>query len=340
MKVLHAIDRLEIGGAERVFINITALLVGRNVSTGVLLFVQGAPLEKELDSRLQLHVLHRSNKFSTVTLYRAHKICCSYDIVHAHLRHVYAYLRLAQLLFNGGYKLILHDHAAITTGVPVRLKGIFKPQYYIGVNREQAEWAANVIGIDRKNIFLLENTVTVKISETLVQIDTKKAILIANIRRVKNIGFAIDLCKHMGWELDIYGNIIEQDYYEELLELAGNDSRCRIISGVTEFTSIYPRYSLAIHCSPEETGPLVLIEYLAAGLPFIAFKTGSAAGAIAEYIPQLFMNDFVPGNWARRIPEILNAAGLPARMQALYKENFNPDYYIGKCLEIYRNVRS
>jgi len=340
VKVLHTIDRLETGGAERVFINITALLAGRDISTGVLLFVQGGPLEKELDTRLQLHVLHRSNKFSPVTLYRAHKICCGYDIVHAHLRHVYAYLRLAQLLFNGRYKLILHDHAAVTTDVPVRLKGLFRPRYYIGVNKEQTEWAANLIGIDRKNIFLLENTVAVKINETPVQRDTKKAIMIANIRRVKNIGFAIDLCKRMGWELDIYGNIIEPDYYEELIALAGNDSGCRIISGVTEFTGIYSRYSLAIHCSPKETGPLVLIEYLAAGLPFIAFKTGSAAGAIAKYIPQLFMNDFVIGNWARRIPEILNDTGLPAKMQVLYKENFNPDNYIGKCLEIYRNVHS
>ncbi len=340
MKVLHVIDRLETGGAERLFVNLTELLAERSSDTGVLLFTAGGALDKELDSGLKVHVLDRGNKFNPFTLYKAHTICSKYDIVHTHLRHVYAYTRLAQLLFGGRYKLMLHDHATVTTDIPVRLKGIFKPRYYIGVNKEQTTWAENTLGIDKQNIFLLENTAMPEIKHSTIKSDGKKAMIVANIRQVKNIEFAIELCRYTGWQLDIYGNVIEQDYYNKLLTLAGNDGSIRIITGITDFSRLYQEYNLAIHCSPKETGPLVLIEYLAAGLPFIAHKTGSAAETIAAELPQLFMQNFEPSQWEQRIREIITNTQLPHKMRELYKKKFNPEDYINRCLEIYKNVHS
>lgn len=340
MKVLHVIDRLEIGGAERLFVNLTGLLAERNADTGVLLFIAGGALDKELNSRLKIHVLNRGNKFNPFTLYKAHRICSSYDIVHTHLRHVYAYIRLAQLLFGGRYKLIFHDHAAATIDIPVRLKGIFKPRYYIGVNKEQTTWAENIIGIDKQNVFLLENTAMPKIKHSTISTNGKKAIIVANIRQVKNIEFAIELCRHMGWQLDIYGNIIEQGYYNKLLSLAGDDGSILIINGITDFSHLYQQYNLAIHCSPKETGPLVLIEYLAAGLPFIAYKTGSAAETIAAELPQLFMQNFELSQWEQRVREIITDNELPDKLRALYKKKFDPEDYINKCLKIYQSVLS
>ncbi|HYC27165.1 MAG TPA: glycosyltransferase, partial [Chitinophagaceae bacterium] len=298
------IDRLETGGAEKILVHLTRLLVASGVETGVLLFAAGSPLGHELDKRLQVHLLNRKNKFNPFNLFKAHRLCSRYNIVHTHLRHVHAYIRLAQLLFNGKYKVMLHDHASPTAGIPARLKGFFKPRYYIGVNQDQIAWAENSVGIDRKNIFLLENTVAAQPAGTAIILKTLRAIMVANIRRVKNIEFAIALCRKMDWQLDIYGNVIEPDYHSELLTLAGNDGSVNIKTGITDFSATYPQYRLAIHCSPQETGPLVLIEYLAAGLPFIAYKTGSAAETIAVELPQLFMNNFDHEEWVQRIPEI------------------------------------
>ncbi|MBW7912620.1 MAG: glycosyltransferase family 4 protein [Taibaiella sp.] len=340
MKILQVIDRLEAGGAERLLISITHLLADKDVSSGVLLFNDGGALDKELDPRVEVHLLNRTNKFNLFTLYKAHRICKQYDIVHAHLRHVYAYIRMAQLLFGGKYKLLLHDHAAITNDVPVRMRRIFKPRYYIGVNEEQTNWAIKTIGVEQQNVFLLQNTVLAKELSSNLRPGSKKVILIANIRQVKNIEFAISLCRSMGWQLDIYGNIIEQEYYDRLKELAGDDNGINIITGVTDFSSLYRQYNLAIHCSPKETGPLVLIEYLAVGLPFIAYQTGSAADIIAAELPQLFMQNFEPEQWQQRITEIIQNEDLPRQMQQLFKMNFNPEDYINKCLQIYQSVHS
>lgn len=340
MKILQVIDRLETGGAERIFVSMTHLLAEKDILTGILLFNEGGALDKELDPRVNIHLLDRGNKFNPFTLYKTHLICKQYDIVHAHLRHVYVYIRLAQLLFGGKYKLALHDHAAITHNVPVRLRGFFKPRYYIGVNTEQTNWAINTLGVEPNTVFLLENTVLAKQEPAQVKQGVNKAIIIANIRRVKNIEFAISLCSNMGWHLDIYGNILEQDYFNKLKGLAGEDGRINIITGVTDFSGLYGQYNLAIHCSPKETGPLVLIEYLAAGLPFIAYQTGSAADTIAATFPQLFMQHFEEEQWEKRISEIIQDKGLPMQMQQLYKKKFNPEDYINKCLQIYKSVHS
>src|SRR5690606_33084741 len=113
-KVLHVIDRLETGGAEKLFASITHMLLNKSITTGALLFSRHGALYNKLDKRLTLHILNRQNKFNPILLYKAHSICKNYDIVHTHLRHVHAYIKLAQCLFKGRYKLVLHDHAAIT----------------------------------------------------------------------------------------------------------------------------------------------------------------------------------------------------------------------------------
>lgn len=340
MRVLHVIDKLNTGGAEKLFVTITQLLASKGTDVAALLFNKGGHLDTQLNTTIKLHILNRQQKFSLAKLYQAHKICSTYDIVHAHLRHVHAYIRLAQWLFRGKYKLLLHDHAAITDEVPVRLKGILKPKYYIGVNTAQANWAMTSIGVEKGNLYLLENTATVSLNSTVAATGTKRAMIIANIRQVKNIEMAIALCKKMMRPLDIYGNIIEQEYFDELKMQIGNDDTIRIIQGVTDFSDIYHQYSIAIHCSHAETGPLVLIEYLAAGLPFIAYQSGSAADAIAQSLPQLFMNNHQIAEWEQCISEIMGDEQLPSKMKSLYRSQFNPEEYINKCLDIYQNVLS
>lgn len=340
MKVLHVIDRLETGGAEKIFVSITKLLAGTEVTTGALLFSSGSTLEKELDKHVRLHVLNRRNKYNLLTLYKAHKVCNNYDIIHTHLRHVYAYIRLAQWLFRGKYKLLVHDHSATTNDIPKRFSGILKPKYYIGVNNEQTNWATTTVGINKENVFLLENTITPATDAENKTRTRNGFMMVANIRSVKNIGFAIEIAKRMNSRLHIYGNISEQDYYNQLTQQIAENKDITIQQGITDFTNVYSQYRMAIHCSPAETGPLVLLEYLAAELPFIAYKTGSAAETIAEELPQLFMDNFEQEQWQNRITQIEADKSLPEKMKSLFEKKFSPTDYINKCLNIYKKIHS
>lgn len=339
MKVLHVIDRLKAGGAERMFVTATSLLRNTDIQVAAMVFNSGFPLDDELPKGLTLHVLNRSNKFSFSTLYKAHKIFRQYDIIHAHLRHVHAYARLAQLLFGGKYTLILHDHTPMYNELPIRLKGVLKPKYYIGVDEEQKRLAKEVLGLNDSKMFLLENVV-VPTSSFPTKVNSDKAIMVSNIRRPKKIHFAIEVISKMDLALDVYGIKVEQDYYEEVTQLADDNPNVNIIEGVTGFSNVYSQYSIAMHTSVDETGPLVLQEYLAAGLPFIAYNFGSVARAVSSELPELFMDNLDADKWIERIQHILSTEGLPERMKQAFDKHFSTDKYISDCLSIYKAITS
>jgi glycosyltransferase involved in cell wall biosynthesis len=342
MKVLQVIDRLNIGGAERVFVNLTKLLVGKGILVDALLFQSGYPLESEISRNSRVHILNRKNKYSLLKLYKAHRICSHYDIVHVHMRHCFAYIKLAQRLFGGRYKIILHDHYGdieIDKTILLRLK-VLKPEYYIGVSNTLLKWGIYDLKMQPSHAFLLGNTIQPQNGHYASARPAKKAILVSNLRPTKNIEFAIKLFKETGWELDIYGNKADEHYYQKLTELIGTTDKIRIISNVTDLSSVYDQYTIAIHCSRSETGPLVLLEYLAYGVPFIAYKTGEVAEIVSKELPQLFMDSFEPNEWKKRIEEIIEMKALPQKQKAIFNKYFSPDAYVQKCLEIYRCVHS
>lgn len=353
MKVLHVIDRLAVGGAEQVFVNLTGNLLGVDIGVGAMLFNTGYPLERKLAIKkevtqyldgntrtaiksLKVHDLKRASKFSIRTLYKAYRICTEYDIVHAHLRHVHAYLKLAKMIFGGSYKLLLHDHAGVTQEVPFRLKGLFKPKYYIGVNNEQLNWATEQIKVAKRHVYLLTNTIA-PLNAIDGVADDGSIMMIANVRRVKHIEFAIKLCQHMGRKLTVYGNVLDEDYYNELKMLGGN---VRFVTGAADIPAIFQQHSLAIHTSKEETGPLVLLEYMCAGMPFVSYKTGSVADTIYNEFPDAFVNDFDIERWVQRVNEVRYSEEQKKLSRLLYLKYFSPERIREQCLKIYKDVRS
>lgn len=337
MKVLHVIDKLNVGGAEKVLLMLTSLLVKEGIDTGVLIYNAGGTLEEALNSKVKVHQLNRKNKYNIATLYKANKICCEYDIVHTHLRHVYAYIKLSKLLFGGRFNLLLHDHSAPTYTTPVRLKGIFKPEWYIGVNKKLQQWANNVLHINKERTFLLDNTV-LPTEAVYKPISNGKLIMVANIRREKTIEFAIEVSKLLKRPLDIYGDVKDEEYYSRIKTL--RDENVKFIHGVKDFSDVYNNYELAVHTSTSETGPLVLLEYLSVGLPFVASKVGGVADTIAQYLPQLFLEHWDATAWKERVQQISTDEELPERMRKVFQQHFSPEEYLNKCLQIYSVVHS
>lgn len=343
MKVLHVIDRLQIGGAEKVFIDITSLLCDTNVKVSALIFKAGFPLDTQIDKRIELHVLNRVNKYSIAKLYKTYRICSKHNIVHVHMRHCYNYVKLAQVMFGGSYKIILHDHYGdieINPAIPFGLK-LFKPSYYIGVSKQLVEWSKTVLKVNPKYIYQLSNTI-IPNKGIVYKYNSaeKKAMMVSNIRPTKNIEYAITLVKKMDWELDIYGNNGENEYFNFVNSQIQSNRRIKIIQGVTDFSKIYNTYNLAIHCAKSETGPLVLLEYLAYGIPFISYNTGEIANVVSRELPLHFMNSFDEEDWIDRIRVLMTEDGLSTKLKAVFWKYFSPEKYIEECLKIYESVNS
>lgn len=341
MKVLQVIDRLNVGGAEKVFLNLLTLLNNaENVQADALIFQRGFPLDDKIDNRATIFFLNRSNKYSFKKLYEANKICSGYDIVHVHMRHCYAYIRAAQLLFGGKYKLILHDHYGnieIHQLVPSKLNGLMKPKYYIGVSKTLCKWATDKLKINKQTVFLLANTILANPSFSFSPAPNNfNMFMVSNIRPDKNVEFAIRVCKKIGRELTIYGNTHDKDYFNYLQNMSGEN--VHFVQGVTDLTPYYNKHNFAIHCAKSETGPLVLLEYMAYGIPFIAYETGQVAASLKSYLPDYFMPDFDVNKWAGQIESAFSSRVKSEEQRQLFDQLFSAKAYLEQCLSIYQKI--
>lgn len=281
MRILQVIDKLDVGGAEKVFITLATLLKKEGVNVDALVFDGSGELMCELDNKITVHNLDRKNKYAIATLNKLNSICAAYDIVHVHMRHCFAYTALAKKLFRGKYKIVLHDHYGdidINQNVPLKLQ-LLLPDVYIGVSNTLRNWSIEKWKLAANITHVLKNTI-LPTSYDVKQYDTPDTCMISNFRKTKNIEFVISLYKKLNWPLTIYGRINDKGYYEQILSLIGDSGNIKLVTSAKGFSDIEAGHNFAIHTAASESGPLVLLEYMSAGIPFLAYNTGEVAKTI------------------------------------------------------------
>lgn len=337
MKVLQVIDRVEAGGAERVFLDMTEMLIDKGVQVETLCISAKGKLYDKIDSRAKTHFLNRRNKFSISTMWRCAKLCANFDLVHVHMRHTYGYVRLAQLISLKKFKIIFHDHFSLNH-VPFNLKSIFKPTYYIGVCMHNIEWARNNLYLNPSNIFLLSNTIKRKVFNDVPNKLVDSIVIVSNIRPIKNIELAINVAEKMNKKMTIIGNNYDLSYYNLLNSKISLNNNIEILQNIENVQFELLKHTLGLHTSNSETGPLVLLEYLAQGLPFVAYQTGEVAHVLKEIIPQCFVNSLDENEWIEAIKNIEQNPPSAAYLKSLFETYFGPEKYINQCLAIYQQV--
>ena len=331
---------MEVGGAERVFLDLTYLLINVGIQVDTLLISDHGPLFQSIDCRAGKYSLNRKWKFNPFKLFECATVCSKYQIVHVHMRHTYAYVRLAQMISFKKFKIIFHDHygdIGINSRIPFHLKGLFRPAYYIGVSRHLVNWALSKLNMDNDRAFLLENTIIPSTGNNRTN-SKQDLVMVSNIRSTKNIELAIELANKFERNLTVYGNIHPSEYSENILKLIETSPYVKLIQGETNVQHFFGNYSLALHTAHSETGPLVLIEYLAKGLPFLAHATGEVADVLKDEIPECFMDSLEIANWEERIKYLEDAAPSSEKLKSLFSKYFGPQQYVEKCLDIYQKI--
>lgn len=275
MKVLQVIDKLEVGGAERVAIDLCSLLHEHGIEVDFLNLLEPAVLDEELlQKNIKVKYLYRKNKFNPIYLIRLFGILNNYNIVHVHSRHVLRYVSLTFFLpkYFRKFTVIFHDHyGAIEDDKTISFflrKCIASCSAYIGVSDSLVDWVMK--NRLNKNVFLLENIVRENLG--FRSIDTKsKIVIVGNFRKQKNYAFLIAILKNLPETIavDLYGSVVDQKYYREIVESAkslGIFNRVNIITNEKHITEIVANYELALHCAASETGPLVALEYMSKGI--------------------------------------------------------------------------
>ncbi|SDW84349.1 glycosyltransferase [Aequorivita viscosa] len=341
MKVLQIIDTLEVGGAERVFVDMCNILYenNRDVSALILLKDKG-----ELAGQLKVPILpfSRKSKWSVVSMYNCSKILKQFDIIHCHSKHVFRYIWLVNILSGVKKNIILQDHSSFkTVGKQLLLfKYLLKPQHYIGVSEEINQHAVKKIGLSIKSVYLLENIIlrtNVKQTRTITDF-----VLVSNIKSSKNNLFALEVVKSFSKKsIRIIGHVQGQSYYEKLRAFSEkNKLSTNFVTNSQEVQSILKNSKVGLHTSPSETGPLVLIEYLAQGLPFLAYETGEVAKILKPHFPEYFIDNFKVAEWKERLDLIMNSTPNTPKMERVFEQYFGEEQYFEKLENIYACIKT
>ncbi len=337
MKVLQIIDKLDVGGAERVFVNLSNLLFNEGIEVSVLTFHNSGLLQKSINKNINIIDFQRKSKISIQSSIKLAEIIKNFDIIHVHMRHVYRYVKMVAIIFNVKTKVILHDHSSNFNKTPFLLNSILRPKYYIGVSKSLLAWAVLKLKVKNNFCFLLRNTV-LSIDNLKGSSIRKGAVIVGNIKPDKNQIFAIQLVAILKTELTIIGQIQDLDYYNNLkkeIKRLGLKDKITFIHNETNVQRILNNYQFAINASKRESGPLVLIEFLAQSLPFLAYNTGEVSLILNKDLPNFFINNFEKQKWVEKFHKLNKT---DKDLKFIYNKYFSPNSYVKECLNIYKKI--
>lgn len=342
MKILQVIDQLNIGGAERVVLDMSNILCDHHEDV-TLLSIRGiGALNEYLNKRIKFIALERQSKFSFAEMKRFVDIANNYDIIHVHMRHTMVYVAVASLFKPSLRKrIVFHDHYGdinIDKACPMPLRYSLKHciTAYIGVSRQLVDWAKFW---KVNSCYLLPNIVRKQITNSIVT-NSSGYISVGNIRSTKNYLHLMKIAKALpNIHFTIYGNRNEPDYYNQVVAEKGDN--VDIVEGIADVQPLLQNYKIAIHSAPSETGPLVLIEYMAQGIPFITYNTGEVVEQVKGELPELILDTFEVGEWVERLQYIEEHYDvIKSKLSEVYEKYYSENKYYLSCKQIYKNVQN
>jgi len=324
ISILHIIDSLAVGGMERMLVDLVNVTDPSKYSILVCITRSNLSLAEEVNPGIPVFSLNRKKKFDFVGLKNFLSIIKRYkiDLIHCHGRSTYSFLLLSLLINNTKKPIIFHDHYGnieIDEKTPLWFKyfGAKKLNKYVGVSIKLTKWAEKS-GVHKNKITCINNSLNfnrfskyklINIREKYdIPLEGKIGIMIGNIRSAKGLDLLIDSCSLLNNKeipfFIIIGRTIDNNYLDcckEKIKFNNLDKKFIFLGEQKDPISWIKSSDFAVMPSRTESGPLVLIEYMANKLPFCAFNVGEISNLVCKLVP----SQFAPSNDLQKFSENL-----------------------------------
>lgn len=298
MHVLHIIDSLAVGGAERMLVEIANRTARDHHRVSVCVTRSETPLAPRLDRGIELLVLRRRRRLEIVPLTRLSRWCRrnTVDVIHCHGRSSFGLVALLRSIRALVAPIVFHDHGGFLADptVPTWLR--VARRYiaaYVAMSDDQIVWARGA-GLPDRSIHLIGNAVDMTTlaavplaGQPLPHECGARLICVGGLRREKAVDVlleAIATLRHPA-TLFIVGGDIDAAYAQRCRKRAAQHDlvgRVKFLGEREDAMALARDADLAVHSARSESGPLVLAEYAAIGLPFVSTRVGGLAASFDE----------------------------------------------------------
>lgn len=322
MHILHAIDSLSVGGAERVLVELANQTARDGHRVAVCITRSETSLAAALRPEIDLWVLGRQRRFDFPAMKKFAGLVGKHhiDLIQAHSRSTLKFLAGLKTSRMVRVPVILLDHYGIDidTSVPwwFRLGGKHWLSHYVGVCEALGEWARTA-GLPPEKISVIENGLDLSALMRAEPVDIRKelnlpsevplGIMVGGLRHEKGTDILIEALAQTARARDliilVVGGDRDPEFARKCRERAvglGLAQHLLFLGQRLDVPHLLKVADFALIPSRSEGCNLVFIEYLASALPFVS----TLVGGVARQVAPLGLPEFVPTD----DPESLAAA--------------------------------
>lgn len=296
--VALVIDSLARGGAEKV-----ALAQANSLDTNgfyVHVVTTRAPgdLVTELKPSIQFHNLGRNRRWDLKAFRCFSQIINENNIhiVHSHNHSSSYFTRFASLFSPEPWIHVMHDHhGPVESDLRIKMLDrllLHDVEYYFGVSKNLVQYAVNGIGIPQRRCQYLPNGVQIPPHTDCSLSDEFTIVQVGRVVPVKNHLMAIKAAAQLKTRMRNFQWLIvgrkdarHQRYVtecQETLEKLGMVGKVAFVGEKQDVFSILQRAHVGVLTSHHEGFPMVLLEYMACGLPVIVTDVGQCGSLVRE----------------------------------------------------------
>jgi len=352
MRILHIIPSLNIGGAERLVIDICQVLgkMDHTVKLVVLHKEGGHKLPQNptfsieyLNEDFVLRFLRHSKKYPQ-KLHRVLK-CFNPDIIHSHLQEAEFVSRLAALSKDHKVAWFSHCHDSMSRIRPPSgwapwskswyvawyeyrvLRRLYKknqPQHFLAISESEKKYFEESKGLDGK-ISLLRNAIDVeKFTRPTKRLskDPLSLINVGSFQAKKNQAYLLLVLKHLKANPKVQAHLTclgDGDLKVPFLNMSKELGVVPCVTATGNVSNVAQylwKGEVYVHSAKYEPFGLVLVEAMAAGLPVIALDAGGNRDIVEDGVNgYLLPKDTNPKVFAEKIMAVWQDKELLASLQ-------------------------
>jgi glycosyltransferase involved in cell wall biosynthesis len=362
--VLHVVDSLAIGGAERMAVDVGNGLARRGWAVHLVATRALGPLVDDVSDQVRVHDLARRSRWDLDGLRSFRRLVArtDADLVHAHGWSSLAFATVGLAGRARPPKLVFHDHlprsnrSARRSAVPRALRAAawVSVRAHVAVDADLLDpplrtRRRSIAAVVRNGVPLAR--FTEKTSSTIGP--TARLVALANLRPQKDHETLFRATARLrddgrSLELDVVGAGSDDEYRnrcEQLVHDLDLDAVVRFRGPVTNVADELPGFDLGVLSSRDESGPIALIEYLASGLPFVVTDVGEVPALLPERLRRWVVPPGDPSALATVIAELIDLDATERHEAAVEGRAFaehelSIDRTIDEVVAIYERLRT